>query len=194
MRMPLSAWAAMVLLIAARSSAGSDPTAAPKIRGSFVTAYEACTSPNARGPQSFGGDLVGCTPPVRSDPVCGFGPNGSGRFSLTVRKRGLHVAAKLVGLDAGCEGTTLRLAVAARATTAACSPGSCTLEDDESATIVPAGPCLVSDGVCSLGGFFPFADLPREEIRLSVGDVFVYREGLRAFTSGISIPPGRRDP
>lgn len=170
------------------------PPKAPELRGYFVTAYEECVEPNAKEAESFGGDMVGCSPPVRSDDVCGFGTGGFGKFSLTVSRRGLKVAAKLVGLNDGCEGETLRLAVTGRVTTEACTPARCTLTDAASRFVVPAGPCLVRAGVCKTGGSFPVEDLPQAIVHLGVGDVSVYRGDVRTFTGGISIPAGQRSP
>jgi hypothetical protein len=170
------------------------PQKAAEFRGAFVMAYEECSIPNSTIAESFGGDLTACSAPVRSDPICGFGPGGSGKFSVAAGRRGLKVTAKLFGLEPACEGHTLRLRVQARATTEACSPSPCTLTDIESSFVIPAGPCLVRDGECRLGGAFPAADLPNVPVFVSVGEVSVNRGDLRSFVGGVRLPIGQRTP
>ncbi len=170
------------------------PQKAAEFRGAFVMAFEKCSVPNSTVAESFGGDLTACSPPVRSDPTCGFGPGGSGRFLLAAGRRGLKVTAKLSGLEPACEGQTLRMRVDARATTEACSPSPCTVTDVESSFVIPVGPCLVRDGECRLGGAFPVADLPNVPVFVSVGEVSVNRGDLRSFVGGIRLPIGQRTP
>jgi hypothetical protein len=137
---------------------------------------------------------MACAPAQRSDPQCGFGPGGSGRFSLAVSKRGISVSVKLTGLDPGCEGEQLSLVVGARATGGACGSGGarCTVEDSESGFLFPARPCIVSGGECRLGGSLPANDLPNSPIEIMLLGIGVFRGSVHTFQAGFLVPPGTR--
>lgn len=190
--MRLLAAAAFVAVLGApiEASAGG-----PTLRLDLLTSYEACTTPNATVADSFPATFAAaCAPPVRSDATCGFGPNGSGQVGIAVARRGVRVRARLSGLTAGCEGQLLTLRVGARATTAACSPGPCTVGDADSADLFPARPCLVTDGSCSMSGEMPKTDLPRSSIVVSTSAIVVMRGAVTTFVAGVRFPTGTRTP
>jgi len=100
---------------------------AKKLGGSFVTAYEECTTPDTVTDTG----IPACTA-VRSDPVCGFGPGGGvGKFKLISKPnvRDVKLKAKLKDLDPACQGETLSFAISQRLTGAECAGSLCTLED-----------------------------------------------------------------
>jgi hypothetical protein len=192
--------------VAARGTGGGQqvlpegPRRATSLRGYFVTAYEECENPTQvfQGPfGNVGADA--CAPPVRSDPSCGFGPKGVGRFAFVRSSGGIKVAAKLTGLDEGCEGEFLWLAVTARATPDSCEPSPlpCTVVDRESRFLISPRFCIVRDGKCSTGAFLPWSEQePGVRLELGVLDVRVERGvrlgEVRTFQAGIALPGGRR--
>jgi hypothetical protein len=85
----------------------SEPAKAKRMSGEFVTSYALCSSPDL----STDGLVNDACTPVRTDPVCGFGPSGHGAWTISAvtsgAHRGVRIRGKLTGLDAGCEGTIL---------------------------------------------------------------------------------------
>jgi hypothetical protein len=120
-----------------------EPRRASRFRADLVTAYEPCTAPNATADES---GRAACVPPVRSDPVCGFGRRGSGVVKLAVRGSKLAISVRMRGLDAGCEGAFLNLGMTLQPTTHDCAGAAC--------TVAPLRPswhgCPVRNGRCAL--------------------------------------------
>lgn len=192
--------ASMMLATGSGHGAHNEPQKAAKLKGDLVTAYEECVSPNLQPSEGYPvRPAMACAPPVRSDPQCGFGPKGAGKFAFALIDRGLRVTVTLAGLDAGCEGQRLRLRVTARATTQACAGGvDCTIRDDDSSGLFPARPCLVVQGKCKMGGEMNFDQLPSSSIQLPARDIRIERavnQGfMRTFEAGVLLPPGKLGP
>ncbi|MGH7893729.1 MAG: hypothetical protein ACREQL_03625 [Candidatus Binatia bacterium] len=129
-----------------------EPGRGKAIKGSLVTAYEKCTAPNSLTEGGFA--VPACAPPVRSDPVCGFGALdgmvGAGKAKGVVHDGDVELTAVLSGLGLGCDGWRLCGVVSVRVTTDRCGATPCTTIDltltNESAT----GCCTVSQGNCRL--------------------------------------------
>ena len=189
---------APVITVVIASAAHAGGSGAQKLRVPLVTAYAECTAPNTVVSDAFPATgAPACGPPVRSDPTCGFGPDGRGEITVAVTGRGVRVGVRLTGLDAGCEGALLSLAKGARATTGACAGGTnCTVVDGESASLLPARPCTVSEGRCRMGGELPVGDLPDAALELAVHDFAVERMpgNVRTFAAGFRLPRGTRQP
>jgi hypothetical protein len=135
------------LCLLSASPLRAEPTKAPKVSGALVTAYQECSTTNT----FHAGGLQACSTPVRSDPLCDFGPRGSGSFQVAVRRRGRSIdivaSARLKGLNAGCEGKELRLFPFMRLTGDGCPEGArCTGRD----VFVPVATCMVSGGKCKM--------------------------------------------
>lgn len=152
----LGAALGVVLLANVALATHNEPSSATTIKASLVTAYEACsnaactgagtpftcctgagtgTCPSGAtttGANSVFSGMAACTPPARSDSVCGFGPLGVGSLSATFSAKSgdIAVVASASGLSAGCVGQTLMLYAALRATTDNCTAAAgCTVPD-----------------------------------------------------------------
>jgi len=183
----------VIALVACTTLAHAGSKAA-KLKGALLEAHAECVSPNTTVSDAFPiTPAPACAPAARSDPACGFGPDGAGTFAFVVGKRGLSVSAKLTGLDAGCEGAQLSLVVRARARTEACAAGgSCIVVDGESGGLFPARPCTVSAGRCQLAGSMPATDLPTSVVDVTLSAIEVRRAGLATFAAGLRLPAGTR--
>jgi hypothetical protein len=185
---PLALAVAGLLLAAARVTA-IEPDPGPQakaVQADLVMAYEPCTSPDTEIDASA---FPACSTPVRSDPVCGYGPKGKGHLTFRVSGQNLGVAFRLHGLDAGCEGRTMSLIFHWRVTGDDCGGAGCTL--DETKFIPSFSYCTVKNGRCVLSGPpEPFSFLragARSGVELRGADV--YRDGrTRSFTIGLVIP------
>lgn len=144
---------AVLVAVGAPASAQSQPKKAKTLKAELVGGYGECTSPNT----TTGGvlSLPACSPPVRNDEVCSFGPKGSGKVIAKVKGKGedsdILIKAILKGLQ-GCEGETLCPVASVRVTTDNCSNGlDCTAVDVENLQVgIPAadGCCIVENGKC----------------------------------------------
>jgi len=129
-----------------------EPGRGRAIRGSLVTSYKPCTSPNT---MTEGGlPQPACAPPERSDPVCGFGAL-EGMVGMAKAKGVVHdgdiqlsVVASHLGL--GCEGRKLCGSVTVRVTTHRCAEGPCTTADIELTNVSDTACCTVFNGNCKL--------------------------------------------
>ncbi len=156
-RLPGTALAVIVLV---GMSAGpgrathDEPGRGKALKGSLVTAYEACTNPNTM----TGGGLPqpACSPPERSDPICGFGAQfgqtGMGKAKGVVRNGDIEFSMTASGLGNGCEGRTLCGVVWVRITTDRCANGMspCTTSDIELTNLSDTACCQVFNGNCKL--------------------------------------------
>jgi hypothetical protein len=159
------------------------PRKAKNLKAELVTSYLPCTTPNTTG-----GGLPACTPPERSNPSCGFGPVGSGKFILAVQRRPNGIRPKLIlrGLDAGCEGKTLRLRFTTRVTYDNCGGASCTLEEEFGAE---GTDCLVANGRCTGMGSFTFQEGLLWNLAIVDCGVFEVADALvRTFDCGLLVP------
>lgn len=184
-----------VVLVAGVASAQSFnvPSKAKGLKGEMVKAFDQCTT-GTIGPNSSNPPIVlpGCTAVV-SDPGCGFGSKGAGKFSTGVSKTDIKVGVGLSGLDSGCEGETLFATADARVTTTDSTSGASTLSDLQG---FPVGSCTVVGGKCSvkttvetfLGvGTEVFKD--GQVVSIEIYGVDMRRGGLRTFTNGLRIGP-----
>ena len=116
------------------------------------------------------------------DPGCGFGPGGGGRWSIISRSgEDLSVRIRLSGLNAGCEGETLRPYGSLDAVAVACSGVPC-------ATSFPVDhtTCVVTNGACAIDAPIPGT----AGVSLSGLTYFEVRRGLangdwRTFVPGV---------
>ena len=165
------------------------PLKAKAMKGELVTAYEPCTAPNTFNPSSI--FTLACTPPVRSNPTCGFGPNGKGKYSIKLFGSDLKVTASLTGL-AGClpNGSFHDLALAAnfRITTTACA-ADCTTAN----AAVFVGGCELVDGKCTIKSTLETTHLANalldgETYNIELGDICVHETiNGKAFCNGIKV-------
>lgn len=174
---------AVVWLATPASATHLEPRKAKRFRADLVTAYEPCTAPNAFGDES---GRPACLPPVRSDPVCGFGPKGSGRVKIAVSGTRVVVSLRVRGLDEGCEDAFLSVSVTAQVTADDCGGSPCTMEP------ISAGftGCQVTEGRCSFTARTPPIFIVSEGARsgFEIGAVDVGRENTRPFRMGILVP------
>src|SRR5262249_52475095 len=110
-------------------------------RISMVTSYEACTNPNT---STEGGlPTPSCSPPVRSDPVCGFGSLfgmvGMAKGKAQVHDGDIQLSVTASGLGTGCEGHNLCGVVRVRVTTHRCPLSPCTTTDLELTNLSDTG-------------------------------------------------------
>jgi hypothetical protein len=142
---------AAVLAVAVPADATHDePGRGRSVKTALVTSYEPCTSPNTM--TSGGFPVPACSPPVRTDPICGFGAvdglRGMGKAKGVVHDGDVQLTAVLAGLGLGCEGWRLCGAIFIRVSTDRCDVSPCTTADlilaNESATAC----CTVHQGNC----------------------------------------------
>jgi hypothetical protein len=180
-----AAFAASVL-IAMGSPAVADhvqPARARVFKGTLVTAYAPCTTPNtATTPTEVNGlTWPACTPAVRENPTCGFGPDGSGQVEFRTSGDKIGVKVKVRGLDAGCEGTLIAVNFLFDVTGDLCDGATCTLPFESS-----WGACTVTEGRCSMGDNSRFFFLsPGGRSGMVPRAVDVYSNGVRAFQLGV---------
>lgn len=135
----------------------SEPPKAKKLKAELVAGYNQCTAPNT----TTGGVLAlpACSPPIRNDQVCSFGPKAKAKFLIAVSGSGDKSDVKFKAIlkeVQGCEGETLCPVVSARVTTDNCSNAAdCTSTDIQNLQIgfpITAGCCVVTDGKCKIKG------------------------------------------
>ncbi len=131
-----------------------EPGRGKAIKGSMVTTYKPCTSPNT---MTDGGlPQPACYPPERSDPVCGFGALfgqvGMAKAKGIVRDGDIQLSVGASGLGNGCEGEWLCGVVKVRVTTHRCANGMspCTTSDVELTNLSDTACCRVFNGNCKL--------------------------------------------
>lgn len=184
--MPGNRAAFAFVLIAMGSPAVADhvqPAKAQVFKGTLVTAYAPCTSPNtATTPTEVVGlSWPACTPAVRENPTCGFGPDGSGQVEFRTSGDKIGVKIKVRGLDAGCEGTVIAAGFSFDVTGDLCDGVTCT----SPFSTAWAG-CTVIGGRCSTGNtsrFFFLRSGGRSGMVPRAVDV--YSDGVRAFQMGV---------
>jgi hypothetical protein len=131
-----------------------EPGRGRALKGALVTAYLPCTSPNTT--TEGGLPQPACSPPVRSDPICGFGAAfgqvGSGKAKGIVRDGDIALSVAAAGLGNGCEGRRLCGVVRVRVTTHRCAGGMspCTTADIELTNVSDTACCQVMNGRCKL--------------------------------------------
>ena len=164
MRAPLGAALLMVSLVAGLSGVAlaghNEPAKASKVQGKVVTAYNECTLLNGNDFTSVG--FPACHPSVRSDPGCGYDPTNasrSGQMKFIATGSGdIKIIVKAKGLNAGCEGETLKAVGNLRVSLDDCGsadPLGCTVLDLD-LTAIPAIPgCVVTGGACSINATVP---------------------------------------
>jgi hypothetical protein len=113
----------------AEATPHDEPGAGRSFKSPLVTAYKACTSPNATttGPIH----VPACRPPTRMDPICGFGPpgtRGQGKVKGIARNGDIYIGMTASGLE-GCANYTLCGVISVRITTEACDDEPCTVID-----------------------------------------------------------------
>lgn len=137
-----------------------EPPRARAFAGGLVTAYEPCTAPNT---QTQGiAPVPACSPPERSDPLCGFGnvanSPGKGKVRAEIRGGEVSMSASLLGLTSGCEGQRLCGVIVLRVTTHRCNAQPCTTSDIELINEQPEACCTVSGGRCHFKAANPSED------------------------------------
>jgi hypothetical protein len=164
------------------------PLKANKIQGEFVEAYDPCTAVNV----VTGNGFPACTPAVPSDPVCGFGVKGAGKFQAKADTKlgDVKLKAKLEGLSPTCNGIPLTLRTTIRATPEDCGGGQkCTVVDLEE---IPLVACIVAKGVCSINTTvntqLPGTILAGKKTRLAILGVSFFNDILRSFQAGLFVP------
>jgi len=129
-----------------------EPGRGKAVRISMVTAYEPCTDPNT---STQGGlPTPSCSPPVRSDPVCGFGALdgmvGMAKAKAQVHDGDIQLSVIASGLGNGCEGHNLCGVIKVRVTTDRCLVSPCTTKDIELTNVSDTACCTVANGNCKL--------------------------------------------
>ena len=129
-----------------------EPGRGKAVRISMVTSYEPCTNPNTT--TEGGLPTPSCSPPVRSDPVCGFGALfgmvGMAKGKAQVHDGDIQLSVTASGLGTGCEGHNLCGVVRVRVTTHRCPMSPCTTTDLELTNISDTACCTVTNGNCKL--------------------------------------------
>ena len=177
----------------------NEPSKAGQQKGEFITAYQECSSPSATTSNGF----PACSPAVRSDPSCGFGSKGKGKYLALSLPKGpdgiagtsddgdVKFQAGLIGLDSGCTGKTLVFATTVVATTDDCSGSSCTVI---TLTDFVLAPCTVdSVGKCTVAPTtvntqLPGTILPGKHLGIAVKGVDMLDGSAVAFQGGILVP------
>jgi len=146
---------ALVVVSSAPALATHDePGRGKALKGSMVTSYKPCTNPNT---MTEGGlPQPACSPPERSDPVCGFGSLfgqvGMAKAKGLVHDGDIELSVVASGLGNGCEGQLLCGVVRVRVTTHRCPAGlsPCTTTDLELTNESQTACCQVFNGNCRL--------------------------------------------
>jgi hypothetical protein len=155
----------------------NQPTKGKNFKVNLMTAYEPCTVPNAMTDDGFDA----CTPPVRSNPTCGF-DGGLGKVqlkSLTVGNAAFRI--KVTGLDNTCEGETVNFFITFRKTGVHCGLAECTM-----VTVVgqPLGSCSVQNSLCSTAGSL-FLPGGADQGQVEILEVYAEVNGARTFNMGL---------
>jgi hypothetical protein len=138
---------AVALLASVALATHSEPQKAKSFKGELVAGYNQCTTPN-----DTAGSLAipACSPPVRNDDVCSFGPKGKGKVSAAIKGKDESTDLKLqfnIKDIQGCEGEVLCPVASIRVTTDNCASGiDCTTVDLAN---FPVG-FPPSDGCCTV--------------------------------------------
>ncbi len=175
------------------------PQKAVQLKGEFLTAYEECTAPNAVTSNGF----PACQSPVRSDPTCGFGSKGKGKFLVRYLAFGpdhllgtsddgdLTLQADLADLDSGCQGVTLTMALSLRSTLDDCDEQACSIIDMPNFSVAT---CTVDGfGKCKIRTTLNFAGgagycLPGKRTNIGIFEVSMMNGYSPTFRSGVLIP------
>jgi hypothetical protein len=145
---------ALALTVSAMAWATHDePGKGLSAKAALVTAYEPCTAPNTT--TSGLAPFPACSPPVRSDPLCGFNSAvtsaASGRVKAKSRNFDVDLTIVAKGLSVGCEGRMLCGLMSVRVTTDRCTVSPCTVVDlIDIPAAQPDSCCIVTHGVCQL--------------------------------------------
>lgn len=147
----LAAVCGLALLAPATASAHDEPRRAKSVKAALITAYEPCTNPNTvtAGASSF----PACSPPVRSDPLCGFqGPFFKAGYAkangVTTSMGDFRLSYVAKSLNPGCEGQRLCAVAQVRVTTDRCVEKPCTLDLPQWYVDSVTGCCTVLGGAC----------------------------------------------
>jgi hypothetical protein len=121
----------------------NEPNVAKAVKGSIVTAYQPCTTPNTTTSNA----TPACTV-VRNDPICGFAGLGHGLMFLKSKgTTGWAVKIVLLGLEDACKNQTLHFYATLRTTTNDCAQSPCTVDTPN----VDLGSCIVTHtGKCGI--------------------------------------------
>jgi hypothetical protein len=160
-----------------------EPRKAKHFRVDLVTAYEPCIEPNTVAEES---GRPACSPPIRSDPGCGFGPKGRGSVKLAIASSKLALSLNMRGLEAGCEDAFLNVGFTVQATSHDCAGSACTVE-----LIRPGySGCQVRHGRCAFGTKAPATFIVPANARsgLEIQAVDIFRVNARPFTMGLLLP------
>jgi hypothetical protein len=185
----------VVILLAVKAGfafeAHDEPPRARAFSGGLITAYEPCTAPNTLTQGTSA--VPACSPPERSDPVCGFGnvvdSPGKGKVRAEIRQGEVSMSTSALGLTSGCEGHRLCGVVVLRVTTSRCNAQPCTTQDIELVNTDPDSCCTVSGGRCH----FKAANPSKDWDALQDGDragAEMLGCGLRRVTGPSQPPPG----
>jgi hypothetical protein len=132
----------------------NEPGKGKSAKASLVTAYEPCTNPNTT--TSGLTPWQACSPPVRSDSVCGFETSpissaATGRVKAKSQFSDVTFAISAKGLLLSCEGLTLCAVFSVRVSTDRCVQSPCTLVDLINVTGTEVTSCCtVTHGVCQV--------------------------------------------
>lgn len=137
---------------AAQAGSHDEPKRAKSVKAALITAYEPCTSPNT---ETIGSALSipACSPPVRSDPVCGFqGPFFTAGYAkasgVTTPIGDFRLSYVAKNLNPGCEGRKLCAVAEVRVTTDQCQMKPCTFDLPQWFVDSVTGCCIVTGGQC----------------------------------------------
>ena len=129
-----------------------EPGKGRSAKAALVTAYQPCTAPNTT--TSGLAPFDACSPPVRSDPECGFGAevvsSASGHVKAKSRNFDVDLTFIAKGLDYGCEGLMLCGVATVRVTTDRCVMSPCTVDLVDIPITQPDSCCRVTHGTCQL--------------------------------------------
>lgn|SRR5262245_7357683 len=176
------ATAAVILLASVASAAHNEPKKGNLFKASVVTAYQGCASGTVTTDPP--GPSQSACPAVRRDSVCGFTSKGTGKLqakvvvdSATKVATDIAVQAVLVGLDTGCENSTLTLSTAGQVTTDDCIGGPCTYPVN-----FTVGSCVVTEGHCVIDS--TFNTYPPATLRIEGGFLSGLELGTWTFKRG----------
>jgi len=175
--------AVLGVFLSARPAAADPPVKAKLLQGDLVTAYAPCETPDATTDVGY----PACAA-VRSDPVCGFGPAGKGKFKVIAKAGRVLARGLLRGLEPACAGEQLYLRGLLRFTGEECQGSACTVVDLPNSVI---GSCTVDANLrCKLVPPVPILDATPPPLgEYAVLDLHVARgtgaAGPRTFDAGV---------
>jgi hypothetical protein len=170
-----------LLAVPALAAAHGNPAKAKILTSSLVQGFVECKTPNTTTPSG----RPACDSAIEADNVCLFGHHGTGLLQAAVKGTGIKVKATLKGIEAGCDGKLLAVALRVRTTVECPSNERCTAVDED---LVGQVTCTVSNGKCTIKDTIQTGLAADEAATIQILSCGIRRGEVQAFGCGMSAP------